>query len=133
MNTDLTVAICAYNCERYIRETLSCLLAQTYRDFELLIVNDCSTDNSRTVMEQFFEENPFPHQIVDFPVNQGLAGGRKYVEDNVQTKYIIFVDADDCPLPTFVETLYKTITSDDDLMAVGCYLEFIDEDRKSVV
>lgn len=125
MNTDITIAICAYNCERYISETLSCLMAQTYRDFELLIVNDCSTDNSRAVMAQFFEEHPFPHRIVDFSENQGLAGGRKYVEENVQTKYVLFVDADDCPRPTLVEKLYSTIKADPDLMAVGCYHRFI--------
>lgn len=132
MKPDLTVAICAYNCERYIGETLSCLMTQTYRDFELLIVNDCSSDNSRAVITQFFEEHTFPHRIVDFEVNRGLAAGRRYVEENVQTKYIIFVDADDCPQPTFVEKLYRTITSDSDLMAVGCYLEFIDEDGNKV-
>lgn len=125
MKKDLTVAICAYNCERYIGETLSCLMAQTCRDFELLIVNDCSTDNSRAVITQFFAENPFPHRIVDFPVNQGLAAGRRYVEEHVQTKYVLFVDADDCPQPTLVEKLYSTIKADADLMAVGCYHRFI--------
>ena len=93
MKKDLTVAICAYNCERYIGETLSCLMAQTYRDFELLVVNDCSTDNSRAVIEQFFTEHSFPHRIVDFEENRGLAGGRKYVEENVQTKYVLFDEA----------------------------------------
>lgn len=125
MINNLTIAICAYNCERYICETLSCLMAQTYRDFELLIVNDCSTDNSRAVMERFFAEHPFPHRIVDFPVNLGLAGGRKYVEEHVQSKYVLFVDADDCPQPRLVEKLYSAIKSDADLMAVGCYHRFI--------
>lgn len=126
MDTNLTITVCAYNCERYIGETLSCLMEQTYRDFELLIVNDCSTDRSREVMELFFEEHPFPHRIVDFEENRGLAAGRKYVEDTVQTKYVLFVDADDCPQPTLVEKLYTTIKNDPDLMAVGCYHQFID-------
>ncbi|MFM9587287.1 glycosyltransferase family 2 protein, partial [Streptomyces caniscabiei] len=43
---DLTVAICMYNAERYIEETLECLMAQTVQDFHLFIVNDCSTDSS---------------------------------------------------------------------------------------
>lgn len=132
MSTDLTIAICAYNCERYIRETLTCLMAQTYRDFELLIVNDCSTDKTKETIEHFFQEQPFPHAIVDFDENQGLAAGRKYVEEHVRTKYVLFVDADDCPQPTLVEKLYKKISSDADLMAVGCYLEFIDENGKRV-
>ncbi len=46
MLLDLTLAICVYNAERYIEETLESVMAQTVQDFHLLIVNDCSTDGS---------------------------------------------------------------------------------------
>jgi glycosyltransferase involved in cell wall biosynthesis len=124
---DLTLAICAYNCEKYIEETLSCILNQTFQQFDLLIVNDCSTDSSREMIIRFFDKNPRAYTLVDFEVNKGLAAGRHYVENHVTTKYILFIDADDCPYPTMVEKLYNKITSDKDLMTVGCYLEFINE------
>jgi len=130
---DITVAICAYNCEKYIGETLHCLMSQTFLDFELLIVNDCSTDKTRTAIEQFFKQHPFPHRIVDFQENCGLAAGRRYVEEHAKTRYILFVDGDDCPLPRFVEYLYGTIKSDPDLMAVGCYNSFIDSDGRALL
>lgn len=129
---DLTVAICMYNAERYIEETLQCLMAQTVQDFHLMIVNDCSTDGSVALVERFFSENPRQYEIVNFDVNQGLCAGRRYVEENAKTKYILFVDADDCPYPTLVERLYNKITSDSDLMAVGCYLEYMDSESKSI-
>lgn len=129
---NLTVAICAYNCEKFIEETLNCILEQTYQQFDLLIVNDCATDNSRVVIERFFKAHPRQHEIVDFEVNKGLAAGRYFVENYVQTKYILFVDADDCPYPTLVEKLYTKISSDTDLMAVGCYHEFIDSESNKI-
>ena len=124
--TSLTLAICVYNAEKYIKETLDSILAQTMQDFHLLIVNDCSTDNSVAVIEKFFVENPRQVEIVNLPVNGGLSAGRRYVEENAKTKYIMFVDADDCPYPKLVEKLYQKISSDSDLMAVGCHLEYMD-------
>lgn len=50
---DLTLAICMYNAERYIEETLGCIMAQTIQDYNLLIVNDCSTDSSVERVERF--------------------------------------------------------------------------------
>ena len=129
---NLTVAICMYNAERYIEETLQCLMEQTVQDFHLMIVNDCSTDGSVQVVERFFEKNPRQYEIVNFEVNRGLCAGRRYVEENAMTKYILFVDADDCPYPNLVETLYDKITSDEDLMAVGCYLEYMDSKGKKM-
>ena len=123
---NLTLAICVYNAEKYIKETLESVMAQTMQDFHLLIVNDCSTDGSVAVIEKYFAEHPRQYELVNLPVNGGLSAGRRYVEENATTKYIMFVDADDCPYPTLVEKLYKKISSDKDLMAVGCHLEYMD-------
>lgn len=126
MTMDLTVAICMYNAEKYIEETLCCLMAQTVQDFHLLIVNDCSTDGSVECVERFFANHPRQCELVTLPVNGGLCAGRRYVEEHATTRYILFVDADDCPLPTLVEKLYGKISADNDLMAVGCHQSFID-------
>ena len=129
---DLTVAICMYNAEAYIEETLDCIAKQTLGDFYLMIVNDCSTDGSRQKADAFLTEHAIPYEIVDLPENHGLCYGRRYVEEHAKTKYVLFVDADDCPYPTLVEKLYAKITSDEDLMAVGCYLEYIDEKGRKI-
>lgn len=129
---DLTVAICMYNAEKYIEETLSCLMNQTEQDFYLLIVNDCSTDHSTRLVRDFFLQYPRQYEIIDFKKNQGLCAGRRYVEEHAKTKYLLFVDADDCPYPTMVEKLYAKISSDDDFMAVGCYQKFIDSNGRDM-
>ena len=115
---NITLAICAYNCEQYIEETLTSVVNQTYQEFDLLIINDCSTDNSKQLIEEYLVKHKRAYKIINFETNKGLAAGRHYVENYVQTKYLLFVDADDCPYPTFVEKLYNKISSDDDLMAV---------------
>ena len=126
MRTEITLAICMYNAEKYIEETLACIMAQTMQDFHLLIVNDCSTDGSVECVKRFFKQNPRQYELVSLPENRGLCAGRRFVEEHATTKYLLFVDADDWPLPYFVEKLYKKIISDDKLIAVGCYLQYID-------
>ena len=126
MKTEVTLAICMYNAEKYIEETLACIMTQTMHNFHLLIVNDCSTDGSVECVKRFFKQNPRQYELVSLPENRGLCAGRRFVEEHAMTKYLLFVDADDWPLPYFVEKLYKKIISDDKLIAVGCYLQYID-------
>lgn len=127
---DLTLAICMYNAERYIEETLAAIMVQTMQDFQLLIVNDCSTDSSVALVEKFFCTHPRQYELISFEENRGLCAGRCFVEEYATTKYLLFVDSDDIPLPSLVEKLYNKISSDNDLMAVGCHQSFIDGKSK---
>ena len=123
---DLTLAICVYNAERYIEETLKSVRNQTFQGFELLIVDDCSTDGSVALVERFFKDNPRQYELVRFEENRGIGYARHFAERHAKTKYMMFLDSDDVLYPNAVETMYEKIMSDVDLMAVGCYLEYID-------
>lgn len=129
---DLTLAICVYNAEKYIEETLDSVMAQTAPDFHLLIVNDCSTDNSAGIIERYFTSHPRQYELVNFEENRGICYARHFAERHAETKYMMFLDADDCLRPEAVEKMYGKITSDPDLMAVGCYLDYIDEKGKKL-
>lgn len=129
---NLTLAICLYNAEKYIAETLQSVCGQTMQDFHLLIVNDCSTDNSVAVVEEFFSGHPRQYELISFESNKGIGYARHYAERHAGTPYMMFLDADDILLPEAVETMYSKITSDPDLMAVGCYLEYINESGKQI-
>lgn len=129
----LTVCICAYNAELYIGQTLQGLFEQTFRDFDLLIINDCSTDHTVRVIEKFFADHHWKQtKIVTLPENMGLAYGRHYAEKIIETDFLLFFDADDIALPGYVEKLMQRITSDDNCMAVGCYCEYISESSKRI-
>lgn len=129
---ELTLAICMYNAEIYIEETLKSVMAQTMQDFHLLIVNDCSTDNSVAVVEEFFVQHPRQYEVVTLEKNGGLCAGRRFAEEHANTRYIMFVDADDCIKPVYVEKLYNAISKDKDLIAVGCYAEYMNSAGRKI-
>lgn len=125
--TNLTLTICVYNAECYISETLKSVVSQTMQDFHLLVVNDCSTDKSLEIIEKFFSEYTRQFELVSFEKNEGIGYARHFAERHATTKYMMFLDADDILKPDAIEKMYKRIISDNDLMAVGCYLEYIDK------
>lgn len=128
----LSLIICLYNAEQYIAETLQSVMQQTMQNFHLLIVNDCSTDKSIEVVKRFFIKFPRQYELVSFEQNQGIGYARHFAERHVETPYVMFLDADDILKPNAIETMYNKITSDNDLMAVGCYLEYMDENGKKI-
>lgn len=129
---NLTLAICVYNAEKYIKETLESVMAQTMQDFHLLIVNDCSTDSSVAVIEEFFTEHPRQYEIVTLEKNGGIAKVRNFAISYAATKYFLFIDSDDLLEPTLVEKEYRAITSDSDLIGVSCWNDFIDAKGQKV-
>lgn len=126
MTIDLTLVICVYNAEKYIEETLNSVMNQTFQGFDLLLVDDCSTDRSVALVERFFQENTRQYELVRFEDNRGIGYARHFAERHAKMKYMMFLDSDDILYPTAVEKMYAKIKSDEDLMAVGCYLEYID-------
>lgn len=103
-----TVVIPLYNKENYIADTLKSVLAQTFTDFEVLVINDVSTDNSVN-MALTFSDNRI--KIINHTVNKGLPGSRNTGIENAKGKYVAFLDADDIWKPLFLETIYNLIQS----------------------
>lgn len=129
---ELTLAICMYNAEKYIVETLESVLAQTMQNFHLLIVDDCSTDRSVDKVDRFFATHTRQYEFIHLEKNQGLCHARHYAERHATTRYMMFLDADDVLMPDAIERMYAKIISDDDLIAVGCYLDYIDEKGRKI-
>ena len=132
MKTNITLAICMYNAEKYIEETLACIMAQTMQEFHLLLVDDCSTDRTVEYVERFFHQNQRQYELVKLTQNQGIAYGRHFALHHAQTKYLIFVDSDDQPLPLLLEKEYNALLSDKNLIAVSSWSQFIDAKNKKM-
>ena len=132
MRTEITLAICMYNAEKYIEETLACIMTQTMQDFHLLLVDDCSTDRTVEYVERFFHQNQRQYELVKLAQNQGIAYGRNFALHHAQTKYLIFVDSDDLPLPKLLEKEYKVLSNDENLIAVSSWSQFIDAKSKKM-
>ncbi len=129
---DLTVAICMYNAEEYIEQALQSVLDQTISGFHLLIVDDRSTDDSVARVKQFFSGKDYEYELLTLPENHGVCFARNYAERYSTTKYIMFFDADDVLYPQAIEKMYMKITADPDLIAVGCYMEWIDNNNRKI-
>lgn len=122
----ITIAIPLFNSEKYIRQCLISVLAQTYQDIEVLIVNDCSTDNSIGVINTIIAEtphNPIQIRVVNQDKNQGVAMARNRAIMEAKGDYIYFMDSDDSITHDCIEKLYNAVIQHHSNFAVGsiCY------------
>lgn len=107
----VTVVIPAYNSARYIDKAIESVINQTYKDIELIIVDDCSTDNTIEVVEKYKEKIKL--NIVKNEKNVGVGISRKVGINNAKGKYITFLDSDDYLLNNFIEINVKLIEQHD--------------------
>ncbi len=100
-----SVVIPLYNKQNHIKETIESILNQTFQDFEIVVVNDGSKDESVQVVETIKDERiRLIHQE-----NQGVSVSRNRGIKEAKAKYIAFLDADDLWLSDFLQTIYEMI------------------------
>ena len=98
-----SVVIPLYNKERFIANTLKSLLLQTFSDFEVLIINDGSTDRSESIALSF-DDGRIRYFSQE---NQGVSAARNFGISNASADHIAFLDADDYWHPTFLESMHN--------------------------
>ena len=104
----VSVIVPVYNAEKYLPVCLESILNQTFTDFELLVVDDCSTDSSYAIAESYLERFGGRLKIVSLPQNTGNGVVPRNVGfDLSQGKYVCFVDNDDFLVAEALETLYN--------------------------
>lgn len=123
----VSIIIPVYNVEKYIQRCLESLVNQTFDDYELIIVNDGSPDNSEKIIKKY--EKKYKNIIRYYKKeNGGLSDARNYGLSKAKGEYVIFVDSDDYVENTFVKKLYdKAIENDSDITICGV----LDEIEKS--
>ena len=97
----ISVIVPVYNVAAYVGECLSSLVHQTFTDFEIIAVNDGSTDGSLAILREFESSYPFI-RVIDQP-NAGVSAARKAGLALAQGKYVTFVDSDDSVATTYLE------------------------------
>jgi len=90
----LTIAVAVYNTEKYLRECLDSVVDQTYRNLEIICVNDCSTDNSLEILEEYATKDKRIKIIIN-EKNLGLGVTRNVGMEAAHGEYILFIDSDD--------------------------------------
>ena len=89
----VSIVVPVFNSEKFIIETIQSVKKQTYQNWELLLVNDCSTDKSEQIIRNYEEDKRI--RLINLKANSGAAIARNTGINNAKGKYIAFLDADD--------------------------------------
>ncbi len=103
-----SVVIPLYNKEEFIKNSLNSVLTQTFQDFEIIIIDDCSTDRSLSIVKQFTDKRI---KVIEHSKNKGLSASRNTGIKTANAEYIAFIDADDLWKPGFLEKIEFLIKS----------------------
>ena len=124
MTPTVSVIMCTYNAERYISEAIESILAQTYTDFEFIIWDDGSTDNTKTIVESFNDERIryFYHE------NTGLGMALKLACAQAKGKYIARMDSDDICFPQRFEKQVGFLNTHEQHVLVSSSVYYIDQE-----
>lgn len=104
---DLSIIVPVYNCEKYLKNTVQFVLNQSYSNFELLLIDDGSTDNSLQICND--AANKDKRVVVIHKENGGVSSARNCGIDAAKGSYIAFVDADDCIDSCMYERMISTL------------------------
>lgn len=98
----VSVIMPVYNAAKFISEALESVFAQTYKDIEIVLVDDQSKDNSANIIEEYMNTH---HNIVYYlqPTNQGAGAARNKALEIATGEYVAFLDSDDVWMPTKIE------------------------------
>ena len=115
----ISVVIPLFNAEKYFAECLKSVLDQIFKDYEIIVVNDGSTDGSRKIAESYLEKFGGRLKIFDNEKNFGVSAARNKGLQISRGEYIFFLDADDLILPDALENMYG-LAKNFDVDVVNC-------------
>lgn len=136
---DVTVLLPVFNGEPFLREAVESVLSQSYKNFELLIIDDGSTDNTATILQSF---NDPRIEVIRQPLNLGLSKTLNHGLERARGRYIARMDADDISLPHRLEMQVDYLENHPEAAVVSSLVELVDlqgvpvgewrEDREAV-
>lgn len=114
-----------YNCEKYIEESMESVQQQTYKNWELIIIDDASTDKSVDIVKQIMKEES-RISLIGLSVNSGVSNARNIGIKEAKGKFIAFLDSDDLWMPTKLAKQIEAMERENILFSYGSY-SLIDE------
>ena len=124
---EVSIIVPVYQVENYLHKCVDSILAQTFTDFELILVDDGSTDRSGQICDEYAEMDE--RVTVIHKENSGPSDTRNRGIEQAAGNYFMFVDSDDYIAPTMVECLYQSILKENADIAACNFLYFFEDDR----
>ena len=125
---EVSVIVPVYNSEKSLKNCIESIIRQTFSDFELIIINDGSTDNSRQICEQLQQKDA--RIMICNQSNAGVSAARNKGVTMAQGKYIMFCDSDDCVAETWIEAMYDAVVKNPDSL-VTCDVRQANKDESA--
>ena len=117
----ISIVVPIYNVENYLRQCLDSISEQTYKNFECILINDGSTDNSKQIAEEFLLDSRFRYFEKE---NGGVSSARNLGIECSGGTYITFIDADDWVDSDYLEVLYNALIDENADISVSTYKRF---------
>ncbi len=128
----VSIIVPVYNVEKYIVETMDCVRAQTYAQWELLLVEDGSTDETKRIIMDYLEKAADERiRMIEQPINGGAAKARNDGVSKAKGRYIAYLDSDDLWEPKKLEKQIAFMDQKDAAFSFTGY-EFADENGKGL-
>lgn len=132
MNNKVSLIIPVYNMEKYLERCLDSVVEQSFSDFEVIIVNDGSTDNSQHIINRY--ERKYPKKIKSFTKkNGGLSDARNYGIHKAKCDYIMFLDSDDWIDREMIKDMYDKIEEGFDIVCCDTLECYCDHKRNRII
>lgn len=122
----ISIIVPIYNVELYLARCLDSLVDQTYDDYEIICINDCSPDNSAAIAKDYSNRFPNLIKLIENPENLGLGRSRERALEFASGNYVMFVDSDDYVKRDYIETYVNGLTEQRYDIVVGGYIRDVD-------
>ena len=120
----ISIIIPVFNLEKYILKCLESVLAQTYKDYEVIIINDGSTDNSEKIIREFINLNKLDNFFLFEKENSGISDARNFGLNCAKGEWITFVDGDDWIESNYLAAMYDAVDNTSSQLCFAGYRAF---------
>ncbi|MFA0580160.1 glycosyltransferase family 2 protein, partial [Vibrio sp. 10N.222.49.F1] len=125
----ISIVMAVYNCEKYLKYSIDSIIEQSYENFEFIIVDDCSVDNSLSIINSYKDSRL---RIIKNDENMGLAGSLNRAIEEAAGKYIARMDADDISLSNRIEKQVSYMEQHKNVAVCGTNIQHIDSNNNPI-
>lgn len=126
----VSVVMPVFNAERYLATAIESVLQQTHFNFELILIDDCSRDNSFIIAKRY--ESDGRMMVFQNRSNMGVSYTRNFGIQRAKGHYVAFLDGDDIWMPAFLECQLEILMKNPDIALLGCDFDLIDQEGNDI-